>query len=92
MRGWKEIRSFGLDTLTWWENLVKPGVKRLAQTRSRELNKSKHEYLNLLRLRQGYLNRKLLLGETWRLAELKAVHISIENWYMIESQKIKHQS
>ena len=92
MRGWKEIRSFGLDILTWWENLVKPGVKRLAQTRSRELNKSKHEYLNLLRLRQGYLNRKLLLGETWRLAELKAVHISIENWYMIESQKIKHQS
>ena len=46
----------------------------------------------MLRLRQGYLNRKLILGETWRLDELKAVHVSIENLYSIESNKIKFQS
>ena len=24
---WQSVRSFGLDVLQWWENLVKPGVK-----------------------------------------------------------------
>ena len=92
MAGWQEVRSFGLQVLTWWENLVKPGIRKLAQKRGRELSREKKEELNLLRLRQGYLNRKLTLGETWRLAELKAVHVSIENWYSSESSKIKFQS
>ena len=25
---WQEIRSFGLDILIWWENIVKPGIKK----------------------------------------------------------------
>ena len=66
--------------------------KKLAQKRGRELNKEKKEALNLLRLRQGYLNRKLTLGEYWRLAELKAVHASIDSWYSEENNKIKFQS
>ena len=41
---------------------------------------------------QGYINRKVMIGETWRLGELKSVHMSIDNWYMQESSKIKHQS
>ena len=69
MSMWQTVRSFGLDVLTWWENLV-----------------------NLLRLRQGYLNRKIVMGETWRLGELKAIHASIEDWYSKESSKIKYQS
>ena len=89
---WQNVRSFGLDVLTWWENLVKPGVKKLAQKRSRELNKINKEELNLLRLRQGYLNRKIVMGETWRLGELKSIHSSIEEWYSKESSKIKYQS
>ena len=48
--------------------------------------------LNLLRLRQVYLNKKLQLGELWRLVELKSIHIKIEDWYCKESNKIKHQS
>ena len=78
--------------LPWWENLVKPGIKKLAQKRSRELNKISKEELNLLRLRQIYLNRKLVMGETWRLADLKHTHASIEQWYSQESSKIKYQS
>ena len=89
---WQEVRSFGLNVLTWWENLVKPGVKKLAQKRGRELKREKHEELNLLRLRQGYLNRKLMVGEMWRLSELKSVNTSIDNWYSIESSKIKFQT
>ena len=52
----------------------------------------KYEELNLLRLRQKYLNRKLSNGEWWSLAELKAVHERIEFWYNRESQKTKYQS
>ena len=92
MEGWQAVRSYGLDTLLWWEHLVKPGVKKLSQKRGRELTREKHEELNLFRLRQGYLNRKLMNGQTWRLTELKAVHASIENWYSTESNKIKFQS
>ena len=92
MASWQAVRSFGLEVLPWWELLVKPGVKRLAQSRAREMNKEKKEELNLLRLRQGYLGRKLSLGENWRLGELKAVHANIESWYERESNKIKFQS
>ena len=48
--------------------------------------------LNLLRLRQIYLNRKLSFGETWRLSELKKAHAQIEEWYSKECNKIKYQS
>jgi hypothetical protein len=89
---WQEVRSFGLDVLTWWENLVKPGVRKLAQKRGRELNREKQVELNLLRLRQSYLNRKLMVGEIWRLSELRSVNASIDNWYSIESCKIKFQT
>ena len=30
MENWKQIRNSGLDTLTWWELVVKPGVRNLA--------------------------------------------------------------
>ena len=92
METWQSVRSFGLDVLTWWEHLVKPGIKKLAQHRSRELSRVSKEELNLFRLRQGYLNRKIMNGETWRLAELKSIHSSIELWYSRECNKIKHQS
>ena len=73
--GWQNIKSFGLDVLVWWENIVKPGIKKLAQKRSREMSKQMKGELNLFRLRQIYLNRKLSLGETWRLPELKKIHL-----------------
>jgi hypothetical protein len=92
MLGWQNIRSFGLDILVWWENIVKPGIKKLAQQRGREITKQTRSELNLLRLRQTYLNRKLFLGQSWRLLELKQVHIQIENWYSRECNKIKYQS
>ena len=41
MLGWQAVRSYGLDTLLWWEQLVKPGVKKLAQKRARELSRDR---------------------------------------------------
>ena len=31
---WQKIRSFGLDILVWWESIVNPGIKKLAQHRN----------------------------------------------------------
>ena len=56
------------------------------------MSKQMRGELNLLRLRQIYLNRKLSLGEMWRLPELKKVHLQIEGWYSKECNKIKYQS
>ena len=71
MTTWQNIRSFGLQVLPWWENIVKPGIKKLAQKRSREIMRTRKEELNLLRLRQIYLNRKIVLelktGTEWRV-------------------------
>ena len=41
MKEWKEVRKFGVPVLTWWEVLVKPGIKKLAIERSKELNKER---------------------------------------------------
>ena len=84
MESWQQFKAFGLDILPWWEHLVKPGIKRLAQNRSKEISKERKEQSNLLRLRQVYLNRKIGLGELWRIVDLKAVHNSIQNWYQQE--------
>ena len=71
MLGWLNIKSFGLDVLVWWENIVKPGIKKLAQKRNREMSKQMKGELNLFRLRQIYLNRKLSLQENGDFQNLK---------------------
>ena len=89
---WKNIKDFGMDTLVWWEQVVKPGVKRLGMVRGRELMKESRGELNLLLVRQAYLNKKVKLGKIEKLAELKTVHKLIQNWYEKECSKIKDQS
>ena len=92
MISWQSLRGYGLDTLVWWEQVVKPGIRKLGIKRSKELNMEKRESLNLLMLRQCYLTRKIQLGMTSQLSELKTIHIQIEQWYQKESEKIQHQS
>ena len=38
MADWKHIMDLGPDVLVWWDIVVKPGVKKLAMQRSKELN------------------------------------------------------
>ena len=92
MVSWQSIRGFGLDTLVCWEKVVKPGIRKLGMKRSKELNQEKREYLNLLLLRQSYLSRQVHQGMQHYLAQLKSVHLLIEQWYRRESEKIQHQS
>ena len=93
---WKRVREFQADTnigsLKWWELLVKPGIKRIALERNKEINKEKGEKLNLLNLRQAYLTRKLQNGELHRLAELNQVHHEINEYFRKECEKIQQQA
>ena len=57
MLEWQEVKQHGVDVLVWWENLVKPGVRRLAKNRGNQLNKERRSKLNLLLVRQAYLTR-----------------------------------
>ena len=98
MISWQRVRDFQcrddrqLGILFWWENLVKPGIKKIAIQRSKEINLARRGELNLLLLRQIYLTRKLQHGQSHRLGELLSVHLLIETWYRKESEKVQHQS
>ena len=92
MADWKEVKELGLDILVWWELIVKPGIKKLAIHRSKELNREKHGQLNLLLLRQAYLANKLMQGDFSQYTELRCVQVDIEAWYQQESEKVILQS
>ena len=92
MTEWEKVRSFGLDTLQWWEVIVKPGIRRLASMRSRELRMNKNAELNLLLLRQAYLNKKLKHGHLELLGELNTIHKRIQLWYQRACSKVKEQA
>jgi hypothetical protein len=55
MADWAELKDLGLDILPWWELVVKPGIRKLAMQRGKEINRAKRGELNLLLLRQAYL-------------------------------------
>jgi hypothetical protein len=92
MLSWKRIQAFGLDTLKWWELIVKPGIRKLAISRSRQMSKDKKDELNLLLVRQAHLNKRVKMGNLQRLGELKTVHQLIQNWYQQACSKVKDQS
>ena len=52
MLEWVEVRKFGVPVLTWWEELVKPGIKKLAINRCKDLSRERRSYPNLIMLRQ----------------------------------------
>ena len=73
MTDWLVVRSRGMEVLQWWELVVKPGVRKLAMKRSKEINQERRGELNMLMLRQSYLARKLQCGDRFRLRELMGV-------------------
>ena len=90
--GWSEVRQAGLDLLSWWEYIVKPGVKKLLIERGKELNKDRYGQLNLLMLKQSYFVSKIQRGDSGKLAELKQVQLEIQMWHETECEKIKIQA
>ena len=97
MEEWDGVRQEGLPVLTWWEIIVKPGIRKIAMERSKEINRDKKSVLNLLLIRQAYLIKKCrnsYQGQGWteKLSELLTVQSEIKAWYKQEAEKIKHQS
>ena len=78
---WNQIREAGLDTLSWWELIIKPGTRKLLIERGKELNEERNSLLNLLMLRQCYLVSRLQKGFLSRLGELKQVQAEIQLWH-----------
>ena len=92
---WERVKDYNTESsglLAWWETLVKPGIRKIALERSKEINKERKGVLNLLLIRQAYLTRKLQQGVTSMLGELKEVHVLIEAWYQKECEKVHHQT
>ena len=92
MAGWQRIKAFGMDTMVWWEVVVKPGIRVLAKQRGKQMRKESRAQLNLLLLRQAYLNKKVKEGETRFLVELASIHNLIHRWYENRCEKVKIQS
>ena len=92
MIDWKNIRAFGMNTLLWWEVVVKPGIRKLGMQRGKQMSKDSRAELNLLLIRQAYLNKKVKQGITEHLMELTTVHSLIQGWYQKECEKVKVQS
>ena len=87
IQSWDRVKNFQgeeTDTLLWWEMLVKPGIKKIGITRSKEINREQREELTLLLLRQVNLVKKIQQGQVGRLGELKTVHLLIEKWYILK--------
>ena len=96
MEEWEYVRMEGLPVLQWWEIIVKPGIRKIAMNRSKEINQDRRSQLNFLLLHQTYLVRKIQhcqqqLWGTW-LRKLVCVQQQIQDWYRQASDKIKHQS
>ena len=89
---WQEVLDRGLPLLDWWELIVKPGIKRLAIGRLKEIKRQKRGKLNMLLLKQSYFTRKMQEGNLEILGQLKEVQVSIMEWYEEESSKIVLQS
>merc|ERR1711888_325269 len=96
MQEWDEVRVQGLPVLLWWEMIVKPGIRKLAMVRSKQINLGKRSSLNLLLLRQTYLMKKIKHSnqDLWapRLTELITVKSQIQTWYQEQSERIQHQT
>ena len=92
MADWLIVKGRGMEVLDWWEFVVKPGVRKLAIKRSKEINQERRGLLNLLMLRQSYLSRRMQCGERHRLGELKDVHNQIQDWYQQEGEKLLLQT
>ena len=71
MADWREVKDQGLDVLMWWEIVVKPGVKKLAMQRSKEINRQRRGEINLLLIQQAYLAKKLMDGDLAQYAPLR---------------------
>ena len=89
---WQQVKNRGLNIMKWWELIVKPGIRKLAIQRSKELNKCKRSRMNCLLLKQGFFTKELQAGNLHIFAQLRQVKDEIQEWYELESRKVVLQA
>ena len=103
MKIWTEAKNrSNIPLLIWWEQIVKPGVKKLLRDRTKELTKKAYGELNMLLLQQTFLVKEIqkiryVIGSERvqgrkLLCELKEVQTRIRNWYRLDCEKVKYQA
>ena len=94
MGTWQIIKNNGLNVLTWWELVVKPGLRHLALNRSKVMKKEQRGKLNLLLIRQAHLVKKLKTQPSTlsTLIDFQYVKTLIQDWYSEQNKKIQIQS
>ena len=70
---------------------MKPRIRKLALERSKEINKSRRGYLNLLYLRQNFLLSSFKKGNLRDLSQLSEVQTLIKKWFEDEASRILTQ-
>ena len=91
MREWQKVKEFAVPVLTWWDVLVKPGIRKLAIERTKEINRERRSHLNLFMMRQIYLTKQVQSGRVEMLPALREVQLRIQDWFDSEVEKVKHQ-
>ena len=71
---------------------MKPGIRRLAINRSKELNKKKRYVLNCLLMKQVFFTKELQTRDMFRFGQLMDIKSRIQEWYENESRKVVLQS
>ena len=85
----QEVKDRGLPVLDWWEIIVKPGIKKLAINRGKEIKDKERRELNMMQLKQAYFTRKLQEGESSKLGKLREIQSRILEKYEEQSKRIK---
>ena len=67
-------------------------IRNLGKLRGKQMSKDSRAELNLLLVRQAYLNKKVKQGRTESLVELNTIHGRIQGWYENHCEKVKIQS
>ena len=99
MKIWNDVKdSSNIPLLIWWEEIIKPGIKKLLQERGKEIRQERNGILNILLLKQTYLVKRIQQinrtvgsernGRSEVLAELREAQMEIENWYLKESERV----
>ena len=61
IKGWQHVKDRGLPILPWWEIIVKPGIRKLALNRKKEL-------IELSAVKAVLSNHALQSGATYRIS------------------------
>ena len=93
MKSWTQLKqTHNHDVLGWWENYIKPSIKRIAIESTCAKRKESKEYLNSLFLKQVYFCKKMREGCEKAEHKYRTVNLEILKWFENEAKLIQIQT